>query len=72
MFLTGIGLIGPSRAAILMTIEPLVGVTIAALLLGERPTPIQVVGGVAVLAAAIILQVVPSKVPPEPEFGALV
>ena len=72
MFLTGIGLIGPSRAAILMTIEPLVGVTLAALLLGERPLPIQVVGGVAVLAAAIILQVVPSKVPPEPEFGALV
>ena len=72
MFLTGIGLIGPSRAAILMTIEPLVGVTIAALLLGEHPTLVQVLGGVAVLAAAIILQVVPSRVPPEPEFGALV
>jgi drug/metabolite transporter, DME family len=72
MFLTGIGLIGPSRAAILMTIEPLVGVTIAALLLGEHPILVQIFGGVAVLAAAIILQVVPSKVPPEPEFGALV
>ena len=72
MFLTGIGLIGPSRAAILMTIEPLVGVGIAALLLGEHPILVQILGGVAVLAAAIILQVVPSKVPPEPEFGALV
>jgi drug/metabolite transporter (DMT)-like permease len=72
MFLTGIGFIGPSRAAILMTIEPLIGVTIAALLLGERPTVIQIAGGVAVLVAAIILQVVPSRVPPEPEFGSLV
>jgi drug/metabolite transporter (DMT)-like permease len=71
-FLLGIGLIGPSRAAILMTIEPLVGVTIAALLLGERPTLVQIAGGVAVLVAAIILQVVPSRVPPEPEFGPLV
>jgi drug/metabolite transporter (DMT)-like permease len=71
-FLVGIGLIGPSRAAILMTIEPLVGVTIAALLLGERPAPVQIAGGVAVLAAAIVLQVVPSRVPPEPEFGPLI
>ena len=71
-FLLGMGLIGPSRAAILMTIEPLVGVTIAALLLGEHPTLVQIAGGVAVLVAAIILQVVPSRVPPEPEFGPLV
>jgi drug/metabolite transporter (DMT)-like permease len=71
-FLLGIGLIGPSRAAILMTVEPLVGVTIAAMLLGERPTLIQLAGGVAVLAAAIILQLVPSRVPAEPEFGPLV
>jgi len=71
-FLLGIGLIGPSRAAILMTIEPLVGVTLAALLLGERPSVVQLVGGFAVLAAAIVLQLVPSRVPPEPEFGPLV
>jgi len=70
--LVGIGIIGPSRAAILMTIEPLVGVTIAAILLGEHPTLIQIVGGVAVLTAAVILQLVPSRVPPEPEFGPLV
>ena len=39
----------PSRAAILMTIEPLVGVTIAALFLGEEPSLIQIIGGAAVL-----------------------
>jgi drug/metabolite transporter (DMT)-like permease len=58
-FIAGIGLIGPSRAAILMTIEPLVGVTIAALLLGEQPSPVQIVGGVAVIVAAAVLQVAP-------------
>ncbi len=70
--LVGIGVVGPSRAAILMTIEPLVAIAIAALLLGEHPTVIQIVGGVAVLAAAIVLQLAPSRVPAEPEFGPLV
>lgn len=70
--LVGIGIIGPSRAAILMTIEPLVAILIAAIVLKEQPTLIQVAGGAAVLVAAVILQLVPSRVPPEPEFGPLV
>jgi drug/metabolite transporter (DMT)-like permease len=72
-FIAGIGLIGPSRAAIMMTIEPLVGVALAAAFLGERPSAIQLVGGAVVLAAAAILQVAPRRrVPAEPEFGPLV
>lgn len=75
-FVTGIGLIGPSRAAILMTIEPLVGVTLAALLLGEQPSLVQIVGGLAVLAAAAILQVAPRQQLEthiaQPEMGPLV
>ena len=73
-FVTGIGLIGPSRAAILMTIEPLVGVALAALLLGEHPTAVQLVGGAAVIVAAAVLQVAPSRAPvaAEPEIGPLV
>ena len=72
-FLAGIGLIGPSRAAILMTLEPLVAISIAALLLGERPSPLQILGGAAVLVAAIMLQVVPSRrAAPEPEVAPLV
>ena len=55
-FLTGIRLIGGLRAGILMLIEPVVGVLLAALLLDERLQPMQVLGGAAVLAAAIILQ----------------
>jgi drug/metabolite transporter (DMT)-like permease len=74
-FIAGIGMIGPSRAAILMTIEPLVGVLLAGLLLGERPSPIQLAGGAMVLVAAAILQVAPRHArtpPPEPEFGPVV
>lgn len=71
-FVTGIGLIGPSRAAILMTLEPLVAITLAALLLNEQPSPLQFLGGAAVLAAAVVLQLAPSRVPPEPEIGPLV
>lgn len=72
-FIAGIGLIGPSRAAIMMTIEPVVGVALAGMLLGEQPSPIQLVGGAAVLVAAAILQVVPRRaLPAEPEFGPLV
>lgn len=59
LFVTGIGMIGPSRAAILMTIEPLVGVALAGMLLGEHPSPLQLAGGAAVLVAAAVLQVAP-------------
>lgn len=56
LFLVGIRAIGGTRAGILMLIEPLVGVTLAALLLHEALLPIQVVGGAAILAAALLLQ----------------
>jgi drug/metabolite transporter (DMT)-like permease len=71
-FVTGIGLIGPSRAAILMTFEPLVAIALAALVQHEQPSPLQFVGGAAVLVAAVILQLAPSRVPAEPEIGPLV
>jgi drug/metabolite transporter (DMT)-like permease len=56
LFLTGIRLIGGTRAGILMLFEPVVGVALAAVLLDEHLVPIQLVGGLAVLAAAVILQ----------------
>ncbi len=52
----GIRRIGPARAAILMMLEPVVGVALAALLLGERPSLIQVAGAAAVIASGAILQ----------------
>jgi drug/metabolite transporter (DMT)-like permease len=58
-FLTGIRLIGGTRAGILMLFEPVVGVALAAWLLGEDLVPIQVVGAVAILGAAVLLQRAP-------------
>lgn len=56
LFLVGIRAIGGTRAGVLMLLEPLVGVTLAALLLGEALRPLQIVGGAAILAAALLLQ----------------
>lgn len=55
-FLAGIRSIGGLRAGILMLFEPVVGVVLAAWLLGEGLAPIQVLGAIAILAAAVILQ----------------
>jgi len=56
LFLTGIRLVGGTGAGILMLFEPVVGVLLAAWLLGEGLAPVQVIGGLAILAAALILQ----------------
>ncbi len=55
-FLTGIRVIGGTRAGILMLFEPVVGVALAAVLLGEELVPLQLVGAAAILAAALLLQ----------------
>ena len=55
-FITGIRLLGPSRAAILATLEPVVGVALAAWLLNEQPSLLQLLGGALILAAAVLLQ----------------
>lgn len=56
LFLTGIRLVGGTRAGILMLFEPVVGVALAAVLLDEGLALIQVAGGIAILVAALILQ----------------
>lgn len=55
-FLAGIRAIGGLRAGILMLFEPVVGVALAAWLLGEALVPIQAAGALAILGAAVILQ----------------
>lgn len=56
-FITGIRLLGAPRAAILATLEPVVGVGLAALLLGEQPTLVQLAGGGLIIAAGVLLQI---------------
>jgi drug/metabolite transporter (DMT)-like permease len=55
-FITGIRLLGAPRAAILATFEPLVGVGLAALLLGEQPAILQILGGLLIIGAGVLLQ----------------
>jgi drug/metabolite transporter (DMT)-like permease len=57
LFLTAIRLIGGTRTGILMLLEPVVGVALAALWLGETLGPVQVAGGALVLLGALVLQV---------------
>jgi drug/metabolite transporter, DME family len=60
-FITGIRLLGAPRAAILATFEPVVGVALAALLLGQQPAPVQLVGGVMIISAGVVLQLRPRE-----------
>ncbi len=60
-FLTGIRWIGGVRTGILALFEPVVGVVLAALILGESLRPIQVVGGLLVLAGALVVQRSPRR-----------
>lgn len=57
LFLSSIQRMGGTRTGILMLWEPVVGVVLAAAWLGEALLPVQLVGGVLVLGAALLLQV---------------
>jgi drug/metabolite transporter (DMT)-like permease len=57
-FLAGMARLDPFRASILSTIEPVVSVILAALLLSERLTTQQMIGGVVIVSSTIALQVI--------------
>jgi len=59
LFIRGIRLLGAPRATILSTLEPVVGVTLAAVLFAVVPSPLQLVGGGLIIAAGIVLQLRP-------------
>jgi drug/metabolite transporter (DMT)-like permease len=54
--LAGFRQLGPTRASILMLLEPVVGVLLAALFIAERPSPLQLAGGLMVLAGGALAQ----------------
>ncbi len=54
-FLAGLERIGPTNAAMLSTLEPVVTVLLAAWLFGEILMPIVLVGGGLILVAVILL-----------------
>ena len=55
-FLLGMARVGSSTASIVSTVEPLVTVSLAVVLLGESLGPAQVLGGALVIGAVIALQ----------------
>lgn len=54
-FFAGLTRLGAARTSMLSTLEPMVTVLLAAVLLGERLTPLQWLGGAAVLSAVLWL-----------------
>jgi DME family drug/metabolite transporter len=56
MFLTGMRRLGGIRTGIVMLAEPVVAVVLAAIFLREPVAPLQAVGGITILVAAILVQ----------------
>jgi drug/metabolite transporter (DMT)-like permease len=52
----GVRIIGSTRAAVAMLVEPVVAVTVAALALDQRLTVVELAGGAAILAAVVLVQ----------------
>jgi drug/metabolite transporter (DMT)-like permease len=56
LFFAGIQHVGPSRASIISTVEPLVTVMLAFVVFGESLSPVQLLGGALVLSSVVLLQ----------------
>ena len=54
-FFAALALLGPSDTAVVSTVEPVVSIAVAALVLGERLSPLQLAGGAIVLLAVSVL-----------------
>ena len=65
-FFAGLARTGPSTASILSTFEPVVTTVLATATLHEFITPVQLVGGLLVLGAAIVVQLKRPVVAPAP------
>lgn len=54
-FFAALALLGPTDTSVVSTVEPVVSIGVAALLLGERLGPVQLAGGAGVLIAVAVL-----------------
>jgi drug/metabolite transporter (DMT)-like permease len=66
LFMAGVDLVGPTRASIGATMEPVVTVVLATFVLGEHLAPVQLVGGLLVVAAVALLPFMDLSPVPEP------
>jgi drug/metabolite transporter (DMT)-like permease len=63
LYFSGLRFVVPSRAIIVSTLEPIVAIVSAALLLGEYLQQLQVVGATVVIGAIVVLQMRPEARP---------
>ncbi len=61
LILTAIRRVGGTRTGIILMFEPVVGVAMAAAVLGQQILPAQILGGALVLAGGVLLQAVPER-----------
>jgi drug/metabolite transporter (DMT)-like permease len=54
---SGIGLIGPSRATIIGSLEPMFSILLSVVVLGEVMSALQVLGGILVLAGTVLVRI---------------
>jgi drug/metabolite transporter (DMT)-like permease len=60
-FYAGVRRVGSARASLLSTFEPVYTIAVAALLLGEVLTPVQMIGGLMVIGAVILAETAPRR-----------
>ncbi len=70
-FFAALALLGPADTAVVSTVEPVVSIGVAALVLGERLSAVQVLGGVVVLLAVAALARLGPAVEPVEDAEAL-
>ncbi len=61
--------IGAAQAALVSTIEPIYTIALAALLLGERLAPVQLVGGALIIVGVVLAQTAPGALRPARAIG---
>lgn len=61
LYFVGLQRLGPTDAATVSTFEPVVTVALAAVVLHETITPLQLIGGAVILAAVVILARAPAR-----------
>jgi drug/metabolite transporter (DMT)-like permease len=68
LFLAGLPRIGAGRASLLSTCEPVVTVTLAVVLLGDRLAPTQLLGAAGIVVAVVIVQLHSGAARPATQF----
>jgi drug/metabolite transporter (DMT)-like permease len=66
-FFAALALLGPTDTSVVSTVEPVISIAVAALVLGERLGPLQLAGGALVLTAVAVLARQGAGPQPHPE-----